>query len=440
MLDIPATLLSKINQSMQTIANNANPQMDIISQRAAKYINKGNFLAPQTVRTGNSLARLDVCARREDKNEEPTEYVMLYIEGGLAKVATLPYVFLPDELFEYQYTVGPATDVAICFDGIFEHISSHKGLYFDTAICWTLVTSGDPYIAIINDGILTIQQGQNGTPFGLCDANVTRVSLIRGYKSVTDVLTDQGLVCAYVKTDGKAYYRNYCEQEDGSYIWEIEREITELGTGITDLGLFRTGDYRLGFLVEKSGIITWTITDRSWSGMAWLPEYLSANVSMTVDVYEVDYHDTQSDDDHISAAANMTVTVLWGISPIFTAAENIANGEDDYGYLVRLTFDHDIDSVAGNDLAFMMEDEAESLFASTAVTQISDRVIEVAFQNFNNAIGEVTVTYTAGTMVGEAGQAVDTQSFSFTPTNLVPFAVDPPVVISIENIIDWSVT
>ena len=140
MLDIPATLLSKLNQSMQTIANNANPQMDIISQRAAKYINKGNFLAPQTVRTGNSLARLDVCARREDKNEEPTEYVMLYIEGGLAKVATLPYVFLPDELFEYQYTIGPATDVAICFDGIFEHISSHKGLYFDTAICWTLVT------------------------------------------------------------------------------------------------------------------------------------------------------------------------------------------------------------------------------------------------------------------------------------------------------------
>jgi len=47
--------------------------------------------------------------------------------------------------------------------------------------------------------------------------------------------------------------------------------------------------------------------------------------------------------------------------------------------------------------------------------------------------------YTPGTMRGEAGQLLGTASRTFTPVGLVPFEVIPPVPVSIENTIDWSV-
>jgi len=440
MLDIPSTLLDKLQQSMQTIGNNAQPRMDIIAEKAARYLNIGDFLQPRTIRTGNSLGRLDICIRREDKNEEPTEVVMIYIENDIAKVATLPYISTPDDEFEYQYNFGPATSVACDFDGRFQIIDDRSGIYFDTSICWALVSMGEPYFAVINDGDLTLYHGTDD-PFPLIeDGTAVECSLLRGWKSVTSVLTDQGLICAYIKTDTAAYYQAYCEQEDGSYIWENEQQLTAFGTPVAALAMFRAADYRTGFMAEVSGNILFMVTDRCWSGMAIMPEYLSARTSMTVGVLEVTYWDTKSDDENISVESNMTVVVLWGIDQTILLAENIDDGSGNYGYKVRLTWDYLLGNVAAQTSAFTLTDSAAHTFTENAITQISDTVIDVTFKNFNNAVGDCTVHYTPGTMTGEAGQSLGATSKSFIPTGLVPFEVIPPVPTGIINTIDWSVT
>jgi len=292
MLTIPSTLLSKLNSRRQTIGNNANPQMDIIAQKAAKYLNQGSFLTPKTIRTGNSLGPLDICIRREDPNAEPTEIVMLYIENDMAKVATLPYVSRPDEVFVYQYTVGPATEVACDFDGSWYRITDRTGIYFDTTSIWSLVTFGEPYFALINNGQLTIQQGL-GINTVLATENITKCSMIRGWKSITSFDIDQGILVVYLK-NGLLYYRNYCGQEDLTTIWEIETNITAFDSiGVTypilNVGLFRTNDYRVGILIEdNTNTIYCLITDRVFSGMMVPPETLIGSFGRVSDIVMID--------------------------------------------------------------------------------------------------------------------------------------------------------
>jgi len=428
---ISSSLLAKLQNSMQTIDNNANPQMEVITQKAAKYINQGTFLAPRTIRTGDSLGRLDITIRREDKDEEPTEIVMIYIEDGLAKVATMPYVNTPDDLFEYQYTIGPATDVACDFDGRFAHITDHTELYFDTSLVWALVTFGEPYLAVVNDGTLTLYHGLD-EPIVLVESGVTRVSLLRGWKSVTSVLSDQGLICAYVKTDGKVYYQNYCEMEDGSYVWDIEREVTVLAPPITDISLFRTADYRIGFIVEGGGTITWAITYRSWSGMAIPPEYLSVDMSTSISISEITYYDGYNRE-NITTICGMDLDVLYGLPPIIKSVANIDDGTGNYGVQMLIKWDENVFDEISNITSFKITDAYGGAWPSTNITKVNDKELIVTFVDFNNCYELATLTYTPGTLIGDV-ELVELQTMDFMPVGLIPTVIVPPALVSYTNV------
>ena len=446
MLPIPSSLLDKVKQAMQTIGNNAEPKMTIIAQKASKYLSQGSFLSPRTVRTGNSLGSLDICIRRETPHQEPTEIVMVYIENGLAKVATLPYVHTPDQYFEYQYTIGPATDVACDFDGRWNLITDRSELYFDTNTIWELITFGEPYIAYINSGVLYVQQGQ-GASIEL-STEAVKCSLLRAWKSVTDILTDQGIVCAYIKTDTKIYYRNYCEQPDGSYFWETPREITDFGVGNNNISLFLAADYRLGLLVENTGSIKWAITNRSLSGMAILPEYLSilpANIDLLVK--EIEYHNAQALIEYINLLSPMfTIIDKFTGDVLLRDAENISYTdeeleiENDYGYKVRIRWHERVYGTDNSYTGFSLVDSESTSFLAVAIAYTENpKVVEVTFLNFNNAVGDVSVVYDGtGGLTGDLGQAVPASSASFTPTGLVPYIPEPPVMISIINIQAWE--
>lgn len=278
MRSIPNDLLAKIKNAWQAAGNNTDPKMDIIAQKVTKYLTEGTFLNPRTIRTGNDLGPLDIAIRREDVNADPTEIVMAYIENGQAKVATLPYVHTPDQNFVYRYTIGPATDVAIDFDGRWHRITDRTGIYFETNIIWALVTFGEPYIARVNNGQLLIQQGQ-GSSITLADSGVTKCSLLRAWKNTYLWNHDQGIIAAYIK-DGVVCYRNYAQQPpDQPALWELEREVTELPTPAQNVSLFRTNDYRTAFMCESNGQMHWTITARNWANMAIEPHYVSAGIT-----------------------------------------------------------------------------------------------------------------------------------------------------------------
>lgn len=281
MRSIPSDLLTKIQSAWQTIHGNADPKMDIIAQKVTKYLTEGTQLQARTIRTGNNnLGSLDICIRREDVNADPTEIVMVYIEDGLAKVATLPYVHRPDENFVYKYTMGPAVDVACDFDGRWHRITDHTGIYFDTTVLWALTTYGEPYIArVLSNGSLMIQQGQHGTSITLADSWVEKVSMLRAWKNVALYNHDQGLVVAYIRA-GAVVYRNYCQQPDGvTLLWEGEREVGTLPAPAANVALFRTNDYRTGIVAEVAGQLYWVITTRNWANMALPPEIVECSIS-----------------------------------------------------------------------------------------------------------------------------------------------------------------
>jgi len=435
MLTIPSTLLSKLNSRRQTIGNNANPQMDIIAQKAAKYLNQGSFLTPKTIRTGNSLGPLDICIRREDPNAEPTEIVMLYIENDMAKVATLPYVSRPDEVFEYQYTVGPATDVACDFDGRWSLVTDRTGIYFNTEIIWSLVTFGEPYFVLNNAGTLVLYQGQTAITT-LAQDTAVKVAMLRGWKSVNHVLTDQGIICCYTRTDGKVYYRAYVEQEDDSFIWENEYEITEFTPPVTNIGLFLCADYRTGFLAEISGEVHMMVTKRSWSAMASLPEYITASVvEATVDVIDLGFYDLKSTDEYIITSNHSALILPYGdISPTMWDAWNYDDGNGDYGYYVCLRWTDSVDQALPEVDDFTMTDGYGMTYYPQDIirSDYPNRVL-LHFMNFNNALNPLVLHYTPGSLTWN-GSAIAADTVPFNATNLVPYYVDPPVVTSIYSV------
>lgn len=430
MESISSTLQAKLRTRYQTIDNDSDPHMEVIMQRAAKYMNQGTFLTPQTVRTGTSLERLDVTVRREHQSQEPTEIVMIYIENGEAKVATLPYVNTPDDLFVYQYTIGPATDVACDFDGRFAYISDRTSIYFDTSTIWALVTFGEPYFAVVNGGVLTLHHSVEA-PLVMA-SDVTRVSLLRGWKSISDVLNDQGLICAYVKTDGKVYYQNYCELVDGTYAWDIEREVAELTAPITDVALFRTADYRFGFIVESDGVLSWAITERNWSGMANAPENITSSITAVVSSVAIRHLGSRSSTEYILAEIQATNQTLYALIPEVLAVFNIDDGFGNYGRKVIVEFDERIFNEAADRTCFALHDSLGGSWPSQNIAKLTPTTLEITFGNFNNAYGPVTLEYNPGSLRGDIENLI-AMEFIFTPLGLVPTELPVPALVSLSN-------
>jgi hypothetical protein len=445
LLDIPSTLLDKIKQAFQTVGTNADPKMDVIAQKAAKYLSQGSFLQPRTVRTGNSLGPLDICIRREDAQEEPTEIVMAYIQNGTARVATLPYVSRPDQSFVYKYNLGAADDIACDFDGRWQLITDHTGIYFDTETIWALETFGEPYIAIVNDGDLSIRIA-HGTPLTIA-TDVTKCSVLRGWKSAVEVLTEQWVLCTYIKTDGKVYYRAYCEQEDGSFNWEVQREITDFPSPVTNISMFRTADYRTGFLAEIVGEINMMVTKRCWSGMALIPEFVELTDATALgELFDIIYWEAQSGDEYVEVEgvsdaiqyANYSPTIVraWNIATNMEDPENPEEYYDDYGYRIVFEFDQWIPNATGYPGDFKFTDSYNfAWYGQTA--SVNGRFITVTFNNFNNASSPITAIVLAGHLNNGLVDLTES-SKQFIPTGLVPYYVEPPIPQTITNEQDWE--
>lgn len=192
-----------------------------------------------------------------------------------------------------QSIVTGISSVAIEFDGFWDRDYNTRRFNF--------VTDEYPWLFYVQGGNLYAQHWQDD-PL-LLATSVTKCAAIRGWVPVAgDTTNDQGLVIAYLKTDGKMYYRSYCIQTGGLKDWEIQREVTPLGDTIDDLALFRTSDFRLGFIAEKSGNVHWTMTERNYAGMSYWPELLTGkfNGFTAIDLIEIDYVDVIAPVEHLT--------------------------------------------------------------------------------------------------------------------------------------------
>ena len=203
---------------------------------------------------------------------------------------------------------------------------------------------------------------------------VGRICSMRGWIPAQAGHTqDQGLIVAYLKS-GVAYYRNYCLQSDGvTYIWEEERQITELPTGLTDIALFRTNDFRIGVIGrDASGQAHVTVTVRNWAGMSLYPETGTMQITdINLELKPIEFIDAK--------ATNETGTME--ISHMFPALCPL-----DY----EITYEEKITGTHTAEIAF----NYPVLYAGTASEWAIDGNREV--QSISISGNKVNLTLTAG--------------------------------------------
>lgn len=271
MRPLSIALREKIEKAFQTLYDGSDPHMDITLSKSQEIIDRIERFVAHTL-WENDPGRIDIAVERPSIDFESTGIHLIYIKGGVAYYAKSDMAVAYEKMgFEDLETLGSATDVAIEFDG--EWAETHNARK-------RLQTIGEPWLFWVDNGALKAKQyGSELEVTTLASDNVTRVQALRGWRNPDRIEFDQGIVAAYIR-NGELKYRNYCYQSDESRFWESEKEVEPINDYGTpeEIGLFRTNDYRMGFLAEIDGQIYWAITRRTWAAMAIPPERIEATL------------------------------------------------------------------------------------------------------------------------------------------------------------------
>lgn len=239
MKNIPYELNKKLLQNVQAESTNAAPSMKVIATQSTI-----NTLLSETIHKNIKASYGDVAIRQIEGESSPSIAYALCLDNGMATMYERKFPAYMDNPWMPIWALGEATDVAVEFNGTWK-IDSKKQWYW-------LQTELAPYIFFVRGGTLYVQKWQDEqTRIPLADG-VSQISVCRGWQSSDDMLLDQGLIVGYLKS-GSVFYRPLCLQESGELLWETERQVTELGSQNASICVFRTNDFRVGFIAEKNG-------------------------------------------------------------------------------------------------------------------------------------------------------------------------------------------
>ena len=100
--------------------------------------------------------------------------------------------------------------------------------------------------------------------------DVIKLSVVRGWRN-DSLNANIGFIVAYLKSDGKAYYREYAKNTTNDLVWLTEECLEEAGDGNTDIQVLRLNDFRVGIFVE--GCNKLFISKREYLGGTSKTEY-----------------------------------------------------------------------------------------------------------------------------------------------------------------------
>lgn len=229
-----------------------------------------NTLLSEPIHEDVTAAFGDATVRQYLGESEISCAYAICLDSGIAKIYRRPFPVNMDYGWEYLWTAGSATDVAIEYDGEWILDATNSWYY--------LLTEEFPYIFTVENGDLYVQYWRDSANRTLLASGVSQISACKGWQNCIDTDMDQGLIIGYLK-DGVVYYRAFCTQEDGSKAWESEHQVTDLGTGNTTLSVIRTNDFRIGFLTENDGEMLLCLSKRNYAGMSVRPENIHANIT-----------------------------------------------------------------------------------------------------------------------------------------------------------------
>lgn len=417
MRQIDSTIKARALLNLQTTANNANPSMETVVSRPRTPIFDKRFWQETIIQTSAMIACTSVAVRRVGKTADKVYAAYVTNLGTLVVKSALITYPISNMSWSVELTISNCVACALEFDGSFVRVGRDVE-YRTESIPWLFytTTSGE-----LNAGLL------GGSFETLVSSNVLAIDVVRGIASrYKDI--DQGLIVFYV-FDGSVYYQQLI---DG--VWQGQEPVDIAPENAVQIKVERLFDYRICLHVTDTSGALWEVftkmTASGWNGH----EYLSAAIEMNLNVTEITYYESM-ENEYISVGTDVTITALYGLSPLILRAENYANVEGDYGYLIRLTFDELVFGTTGNEYQFTLTDSLNTVFHCDAIIN-NGRELLLTFPNLNNVTNPVVMAYTPGTVMGEV-VALDADSISITLTGLVPTYVPPPVVLSIENTIDW---
>ena len=265
---------------------------------------------------------------------------------------------------------------------------------------------------------------------------VIKVKAIRGWKNVNFPDKDQGIIAAYIKTDGKVYYSSYCQTVDYTYVWEPERQLVEFTGSALSLNMFITNDFRMGFSIEdSSNKIHWLVTERNWAGLAIAPGKLTAQVGKTdIVLTRAKYHNLYSSDERIKGSTSTIVNPLYAGSK-YSVIDiiNIDSGTGNLGTHIKLSLTHHLSEI--NLSEFIVGDSLTGdIYQCIGISMTGFREYTLEFIDFNLIdTNDIVFTCSGKKTKNESGGAIDSFVKVFKPVGLVPPQIPIPEVEEVWN-------
>lgn len=335
--------------------------------RGALYTIDGGYLLSRLMNPDMDLR--DLSLKRLITDVEPSEIWGIGIDNDIILVKKRSYDFEAyNEVWTAQFTLGHGTEAAIEFDGAWQLYNSLRNL----------VTEEVPWVFWITEGNLLAQRGSNeATRFTLA-TGTTKVAAIRGWlfnDSFAD--NDMGLIVAYIKNDGLAYYRQYrTPLETGVKEWVTEELIpfTSVNLPYGSISVNRVNDYRVAFSIHDSQNASFSIfTERYYQADSVEPLRLLVYPSPIVLLAHPVYPTIVS----FYNISNFETIVILSHAPF--------NPEGQQGKFVLRSSTSVSYSISSTEL---YEDDPEQRFA-----------IKLTHSNYMHVVNPVTLTFTNTTIL-----------------------------------------
>lgn len=265
MRSIPTALKEKLANRFKVENTNSMAKLRVVATQTSV-----NSLLSEPIHEDIAPALGDVAVRQMAGESDLSLAYAICLNDSIANVYKRKFPAGMEYPWEYQWTLGAATDVAIEFNGVWK-MNAEKEWYY-------LQTEDYPYVFYVRNGNLYVQVWRDSDNAALLASGVSQISACKGWQSSVEQDLDQGLIIGYLKS-GSVYYRALCCQDNGSYVWEAEHEVSTLGTGNATLSVIRTNDFRIGFLTQNNGRMLLALTHRNYAGMSVRPETVHINAS-----------------------------------------------------------------------------------------------------------------------------------------------------------------
>jgi hypothetical protein len=258
---IPIALRNKLLNRIKAVSTDSEPIIKLIATQTSI-----NTLLSEPIHNDIVPAFGDVTVQQTSGKSSPECAYAICLDNGIATVYRRKFPAHFDYKWEYEWSYGAADDVAIEYDGIWKMDPNYQWYYLETEVY--------PYVFTVEGGNLYVQKWKDQSSRTLLASDgINQISACKGWRNNIQLELDQGLIIGYLR-NSKVYYRALCSDATGSLVWEIEREVSELGSGNSTLSIVRTNDYRVAFLTENNGRMKMALSRRNYAGMSVRPEII----------------------------------------------------------------------------------------------------------------------------------------------------------------------